>query len=966
MGKYEYDLMDLEEKILNGIILDRKLGVRKINERGYDVISNDFFVNELVKFSNDTEKEVTHYYEKFSDYYKYLNGDIYENSYYYQLDQDKYDIDKGKIDLYSKNAIIDYTIDDCFDELMLKRENVKEESKKRNEIKKWIDKFNACISYDEFEKSEKAYYRSKVYEKYNINISFFVYNYIYFDLENEKRMETIIKYISSNYISRFHELSLFHIYNPDKVVNLLKYDRDVSDSTKKAHERDYKKHYEEVKAGKWEKTSSECGYSKKTCFFYEISYYLGVYTIRYFETFYEFIKYRNYDITNTDLSKISYIDFDFNKCKKNDKTKLPINNYDDLEKRVNKYYKNNSFYVDLLVYENDENIILSKEYRFKYFFDFVYFLKGDLSGADLLLCDGMLNLLNIDGLNLNKAKLSSKICDKYNIKYEKKKLSYEKAQIFDEVIKNEKETKKYIDVIREGYDLEGYFCKVYYIFDIHLIHKFGECKPECIFDYYIIIKKIINNIIGETDRSSIVLIGGDISSDIVPFKTFVEFLSEEKGDRKIIFILGNHELWNFDNKVLDEIIEEYKEIIEKNGMYFMQNNILFYDKEIHSIESDELYSCSEEEIKEKVRSAKLIFFGGIGFAGCNNHFNANLGIYRNSISRKIEIMESEKFSKLYDKIVNILCDRKVIIFTHMPMIDWYGKEQYNSNFIYVSGHTHKNYFYDDGEIRVYSDNQIGYYNNNPHMKYFDVDVRYDYFASYENGIFEISTDEYIEFYRGHNIMMTFNRKNGQLYMIKKNDYYCFFFLSRNGTLSLLNGGALSSCYGNNLNYFFDNMDKMIAIIRKPYDKYSALQKKVSDEIKKIGGSGKIHGCIVDIGFFEHLYINPIDKKITAYTATDIINKKVYNSVAGLLKKERPMLYENFRKIRSESNDNNSLIIAEKNKMLDSDLDFTEYLSTDIYKVSRDIKKMQKLDSNILSYWNYDEIEKLNMIKKLNE
>lgn len=39
---------------------------------------------------------------------------------------------------------------------------------------------------------------------------------------------------------------------------------------------------------------------------------------------------------------------------------------------------------------------------------------------------------------------------------------------------------------------------------------------------------------------------------------------------------------------------------------------------------------------------------------------------------------------------------------HTPKKDWCREAGPDKNFVYVSGHTHKNFFLDDGE--VYSDN----------------------------------------------------------------------------------------------------------------------------------------------------------------------------------------------------------------------------------------------------------------------
>ena len=81
-----------------------------------------------------------------------------------------------------------------------------------------------------------------------------------------------------------------------------------------------------------------------------------------------------------------------------------------------------------------------------------------------------------------------------------------------------------------------------------------------------------------------------------------------------------------------------------------------------------------------------------------------------------------------------------------------GKWNHES-FVYVSGHTHRNVFYDDGAIRVYAENQIGYHNDNVHLRSFLLDGKYDYFTDYKDGIYEITKEEYQDFMHGKNITM---------------------------------------------------------------------------------------------------------------------------------------------------------------------------------------------------------------------
>lgn len=89
-----------------------------------------------------------------------------------------------------------------------------------------------------------------------------------------------------------------------------------------------------------------------------------------------------------------------------------------------------------------------------------------------------------------------------------------------------------------------------------------------------------------------------------------------------------------------------------------------------------------------------------------------------------------------------------------------------------------------------------------------------------------------------------------------------------------------------------------------------------------------------------------DKNGTQYYATDIIYKVVYPSVPALLEANCPSMFEQYTKLIGT---NPSNPIAPKHDTHLS-IPIQEYLETDIYKASREIKKMQKLHSNILTSW----------------
>ncbi len=72
------------------IIAERKVGVRRVEKIGYDVIQQNYFVNEAVLFHGIENEERwrpdNRRFSSFDEYYAYLDGEIYENACYYQLD----------------------------------------------------------------------------------------------------------------------------------------------------------------------------------------------------------------------------------------------------------------------------------------------------------------------------------------------------------------------------------------------------------------------------------------------------------------------------------------------------------------------------------------------------------------------------------------------------------------------------------------------------------------------------------------------------------------------------------------------------------------------------------------------------------------------------------------------------------------------------------------------------------------
>ena len=653
---------------------------------------------------------------------------------------------------------------------------------------------------------------------------------------------------------------------------------------------------------------------------------------------------------------------------------MPIHVNKDVTYSIKKYYKDGRFHVVQQWHNTFDRVIKKYEHSFDYFFDFVAFLKGDLSEANLLFCDGLANLNQWKNINFTNAKMKSELCEKFGLQYNTHVFKNNLIESFECIEKNEVETTSDLqntrDLIVEAverdlskYDLEfdDKCQKVCYISDIHLMHKIRNAKCRSKEDIIYTIQKIVNTIAKET--SSLLLIDGDVASDFNIFQLFVKMLSHAlRQSTQVVFTLGNHELWSFPDLQINQIVSKYRTILDEYGMYLLHNDLLYRedckpfansDKGTYLIKYHDLCQMNDKQIFERLRSARYAILGGLGFSGYNRKFNANNGIYRKTVDRESEIKESKIFESLYERLYSILSNKNTIILTHTPKKDWCREAQPDKNCVYVSGHTHRNFFHDDGEYRVYSDNQIGYNNVDLHLKTFLLDNNYDCFSDYNDGIFEITSEQYNDFYRGKNISMTFQQEVNVLYMLKKNGYYCFIHKSKGGSLTILNGGSKKKLEVQEIQYYYEHMDSMISTIKNPLDKFTSFQKHIANMIKRIGGVGKIHGCIVDIDFYNHIYVNPIDLSVTGYYAFDIINKIVYPSIPALLEKNCPVIFSEYVRLLKENN-KNPLALKQPTNVARLP---QKYLDTDIYKASKEIKKMQRLNSNILSFWHEDTLNK---------
>ncbi|MBQ3375181.1 MAG: hypothetical protein IJG49_01980 [Erysipelotrichaceae bacterium] len=511
-----------------------------------------------------------------------------------------------------------------------------------------------------------------------------------------------------------------------------------------------------------------------------------------------------------------------------------------------------------------------------------------------------------------------------------------------------------------------------------------------------------------------ILLGGDISSDFHDLEVFFNEFTKSKQYKiadHTIFVPGNHELWS-ENDSCEAMIARLKELVTNQyGIIMLNNSLLlmgreypyfdvdaryhndiriqelynryplrdknYYDEKveieriIHKelineekeyvknkvIEYDELLSMTTEEIRQISLLYSDIIFGGIGFSGFNNEYNATNGIYRGTIKTiEEDIEQTEKFLEVYDILYEALSDTEVICFTHNPFSDW-CLAAINQNWIYLNGHTHRHQDKNSNNKSIISDNQVGYEGNSFYLKYFTRKYDYNPFRYYQDGIYSISKWEYLCFNRFYGIFVNFNQENKySIKMIKKKESYMFFAESKKThKISILNGGKLIKAI-QSIRYYYDNIEYFQMAIDEWISKIQLILNNLSAAIKKMGGYGQIHGLIVDIDFYNHIYLDLQDGTIKPYYATSMTHKVFYKSIKTLIKNRLPELYEKY------------LLVDKRNQLTKiSNNDLGLYVSdTAMYADSRKMMSYQyALEKRIIRNWDENAVDTIKSMLLVN-
>ena len=503
-------------------------------------------------------------------------------------------------------------------------------------------------------------------------------------------------------------------------------------------------------------------------------------------------------------------------------------------------------------------------------------------------------------------------------------------------------------------------CMIYYITDIHLDEKIMcNVRPRTDENVERYVESTVREMckdqglfLASNIMRTVILVGGDVSHDSRTVEIFYKNLRKNAPYTPIIAVLGNHEVW--DQKTfgpgpsnIEASIDYYRNMLRYHGVCTLERSLVSfkYGQQFRLMDEHELISASIEDIRKFTAGSLITIFGGMGFAALDPMFKADYGIYKNAlISVEYERELSEKTSKLYSKLREAIPDEKVVVLTHMPLENWTG-DGHQAGWIYISGHNHSNTLDTNRGYQALLDGQIGYAGKPAFKSFFLEWENEDIFIDRPDGEYRIPANEYRRFYFRKGIYMQ-SKMTTDVIMIKRKGLYCFFVESDKGRLYMLDGGAKKKT-NHDLSYYCNNLVRFSEVVHQFFEQYYEALKAISSDVKAIGGTGRIHGCIVDIDFFDHIYLNPIDGKVTPYYALNIVDKTVYASVEDLLKDRNPSMYQSYE-LKIGQGDITALAKPDKSDHKPA----IKYYGTDIYRISKLIYKFQRMEEYlIVRTWN---------------
>lgn len=435
-------------------------------------------------------------------------------------------------------------------------------------------------------------------------------------------------------------------------------------------------------------------------------------------------------------------------------------------------------------------------------------------------------------------------------------------------------------------------------------------------------------------------------------------LKKTQRQRSCYVILGNHEYWSFSSA--EDCVSAYRKLTEDLGLILLDSQHLIIGDYRYCLEKDfnELTDDPDEVDAEYYMHRgylRVALVGGVGYAVNNENFNAGDRIYRDAIDTPKEIALHEQWVRAFRDAKQIAKERSsvLVVLSHMPPSDWLPEDENIDNCVFFHGHTHRNMTYGDDQSRfVFADNQVGYTANRFAFKKAQIYKPRNPYASLPDGIHEASPSDYRDFYRhladdvpGTKQIENTLAKGGKFYVVREADYFGFFGTYKK-SIYICNGGRLNKLppQEDGLAYYVKNFSQMVSLFLRSLSPLRAAQEKLSSLVKSFGGSGRIHGTIVDIDFLNHIMIDTYDGSMNFYYSPMFGAVKRYGSLQGLLHEQCPEYEKKYLAMADDKQ-------LPSTTVSDSGMVFLD-IKNSPYRISGKVQALQRLFSgHILRDWN---------------
>lgn len=271
---------------------------------------------------------------------------------------------------------------------------------------------------------------------------------------------------------------------------------------------------------------------------------------------------------------------------------------------------------------------------------------------------------------------------------------------------------------------------------------------------------------------------------------------------------------------------------------------------------------------------------------------------------------------------------------------------------------------------------------------------------YEDGIFEISIQDYWSYWKTIRKNITDTPKFSRIKkvkLLKNGGFYMFVSAISDNNVSILRG-ARTKKLQEPINYYYDKLPEYGNFVLNKFSKYWDALYEISGLLKSIKPTftesqkliqaqcdtqeeirqrerqnaidvfeGRVHGCIVDLDYSNHIFLNPYDGTITPYSAFSMFEKYVYSSVGALIADKRPEMLAEYKKQEQLQNLLQiNILQSDKNniprKYLQDGQEVIEegnyasgklYRSTEMYEISEIFMNLQTIyDNRVVTVW-YD-------------